>query len=184
LPARRSASCSASATSRTSSRSSAWTSSPKRTRPRLPAARRLQRFASQPFHVAEVFTGRPGAYVAIRDTVASFKEILEGNADTLPSRPSSWQARSDDVPRERRQDAGLIPMPIHLEIVTPERRAYSDDVDMVVVPGADASSGSCPATPPLLATLGTASCGSPRAGQRSPSRSSAASSRPARTGSW
>src|SRR6185369_4128317 len=41
-------------------------------------ARRLQRYASQPFFVAEVFTGRPGAYVSIKDTVASFKEILDG----------------------------------------------------------------------------------------------------------
>jgi F-type H+-transporting ATPase subunit beta len=47
-------------------------------------ARRLQRFMSQPFFVAEVFTGRPGQYVSIRDTVASFKEILEGKADDLP----------------------------------------------------------------------------------------------------
>ena len=47
-------------------------------------ARRLQRYASQPFFVAEVFTGRPGAYVSIKDTVASFKEIIEGKADTLP----------------------------------------------------------------------------------------------------
>jgi len=47
-------------------------------------ARRLQRFMSQPFFVGEVFTGRPGVYVSIRDTVASFKEILEGKADDLP----------------------------------------------------------------------------------------------------
>jgi len=60
-------------------------------------ARRLQRFASQPFHVAEVFTGRPGAYVAIRDTVASFKEILEGNADTLPEQAFFLAGTLDDV---------------------------------------------------------------------------------------
>ena len=47
-------------------------------------ARRLQRFMSQPFFVAEVFTGRSGKYVPIKDTVASFKEILEGKADDLP----------------------------------------------------------------------------------------------------
>ena len=47
-------------------------------------ARKLQRFMSQPFFVAEVFTGRSGIYVPIKDTVASFKEILEGKADTLP----------------------------------------------------------------------------------------------------
>jgi F-type H+-transporting ATPase subunit beta len=39
---------------------------------------------SQPFAVAEVFTGRPGKYVTIKDTVASFKEILEGKTDDLP----------------------------------------------------------------------------------------------------
>jgi F-type H+-transporting ATPase subunit epsilon len=46
-------------------------------------------------------------------------------------------------------------MPIHLEIVTPERRAYSDDVDMVVVPGSDGELGILPGHAPLLATLGT-----------------------------
>ncbi len=47
-------------------------------------ARKIQRFLSQPFHVAEVFTGYPGAYVKIEDTVRSFKEILEGKHDDLP----------------------------------------------------------------------------------------------------
>ncbi|MBF2054897.1 MAG: F0F1 ATP synthase subunit beta [Candidatus Sericytochromatia bacterium] len=47
-------------------------------------ARRLQRFLSQPFHVAEVFTNTPGAYVKREDTVRSFKEILEGKYDHLP----------------------------------------------------------------------------------------------------
>jgi F-type H+-transporting ATPase subunit beta len=60
-------------------------------------ARRLQRFASQPFFVAEVFTGRPGAYVAIKDTVTSFKEILEGNVDTLPEQAFFLAGTLDDV---------------------------------------------------------------------------------------
>ena len=60
-------------------------------------ARRLQRFASQPFFVAEVFTGRPGAYVAIKDTVASFKEILEGNTDTLPEQAFFLAGTIEDV---------------------------------------------------------------------------------------
>lgn len=47
-------------------------------------ARRIQRFLSQPFHVAEQFTGFPGKYVSIQDTVRSFKEILEGKHDDLP----------------------------------------------------------------------------------------------------
>lgn len=47
-------------------------------------ARRIQRFCSQPFHVAEQFTGVAGRYVPIRETVRGFKEILEGKHDELP----------------------------------------------------------------------------------------------------
>lgn len=47
-------------------------------------ARRLEKFLSQPFHVAEQFTGRPGKYVKLEDTIRSFKGIIEGKYDTLP----------------------------------------------------------------------------------------------------
>lgn len=47
-------------------------------------ARKIQRFLSQPFAVAEQFTGTPGAYVHLRDTIRGFKEILEGKYDDLP----------------------------------------------------------------------------------------------------
>lgn len=47
-------------------------------------ARKIQRFLSQPFFVAEVFTGTPGAYVPLKDTVRSFREILDGKHDQLP----------------------------------------------------------------------------------------------------
>ncbi len=60
-------------------------------------ARRLQRFMSQPFFVAEVFTGRAGQYVPIKDTVASFKEILEGKVDTLPEQAFFLAGTIDDV---------------------------------------------------------------------------------------
>ncbi len=46
-------------------------------------ARKLQRFLSQPFHVAEVFTGKPGKYVKLEDTVRAFKEICEGQHDNI-----------------------------------------------------------------------------------------------------
>jgi len=47
-------------------------------------ARKIQRFLSQPFHVAEVFTGSPGKYVKLEDTIRGFKELLEGKHDDLP----------------------------------------------------------------------------------------------------
>ena len=47
-------------------------------------ARKVQKFLGQPFHVAEVFTGLPGVYVKVEDTVRSFKEILDGKCDHIP----------------------------------------------------------------------------------------------------
>ncbi|MDR2690212.1 MAG: F0F1 ATP synthase subunit beta [Azoarcus sp.] len=47
-------------------------------------ARKIQKFLSQPFHVAEVFTGSPGKYVSLKDTIAGFKAIVNGEYDSLP----------------------------------------------------------------------------------------------------
>ncbi|HMM71845.1 MAG TPA: F0F1 ATP synthase subunit beta, partial [Rhodocyclaceae bacterium] len=47
-------------------------------------ARKIQRFLSQPFHVAEVFTGSPGKYVSLKETINGFKMIAEGECDQLP----------------------------------------------------------------------------------------------------
>ena len=60
-------------------------------------ARRLQRFMSQPFFVAAVFTGREGQYVPIRDTVTSFREILDGKADDLPEQAFFLAGTLDQV---------------------------------------------------------------------------------------
>ena len=47
-------------------------------------ARKIQRFLSQPFHVAEVFTGTPGVFVALEDTIKGFKGIVAGDYDDMP----------------------------------------------------------------------------------------------------
>jgi F-type H+-transporting ATPase subunit beta len=47
-------------------------------------ARKIQRFLSQPFHVAEVFTGSPGKYVTLAETIRGFKMIVAGECDHLP----------------------------------------------------------------------------------------------------
>jgi F-type H+-transporting ATPase subunit beta len=47
-------------------------------------ARKIERFLSQPFHVAEIFTGSPGKYVSLKDTIAGFKGILAGEYDHMP----------------------------------------------------------------------------------------------------
>jgi F-type H+-transporting ATPase subunit beta len=47
-------------------------------------ARKIQRFLSQPFHVAEVFTGTPGVFVKLEDTIRAFKGLVAGDYDDLP----------------------------------------------------------------------------------------------------
>jgi len=60
-------------------------------------ARRIQRFLSQPFSVAEQFTGMKGAYVPIKETIRGFKEILEGKHDSLPEAAFLFAGTIDDV---------------------------------------------------------------------------------------
>jgi F-type H+/Na+-transporting ATPase subunit beta len=60
-------------------------------------ARKIQRYLSQPFHVAEVFTGSPGAYVSLKDTIRSFKEILDGKHDDKPESAFYMKGAIDDV---------------------------------------------------------------------------------------
>jgi len=60
-------------------------------------ARKLERFLSQPFHVAEAFTGTPGAYVPIAETIRGFKEVIEGKHDDVPERAFFLKGTIEDV---------------------------------------------------------------------------------------
>src|SRR5262249_47844538 len=60
-------------------------------------ARKIQRFLSQPFHVAEQFTGLKGVYVKLADTIRSFKEIADGKHDDIPEQAFYMQGTIDDV---------------------------------------------------------------------------------------
>ena len=60
-------------------------------------ARKVQRFLSQPFHVAEVFTGTPGVFVKLEDTIQGFKGILEGKYDDIPEQAFYMVGTIEDV---------------------------------------------------------------------------------------
>ena len=60
-------------------------------------ARKVQKFLSQPFHVAETFTGIPGAYVKVADTVRSFKEIIAGKYDDIPEQAFYMKGAIEEV---------------------------------------------------------------------------------------
>ena len=60
-------------------------------------ARKIQRFLSQPFHVAETFTGSPGKYVEVKETIAGFKEIIDGRCDDIPEQAFYMMGNLDEV---------------------------------------------------------------------------------------
>jgi len=63
-------------------------------------ARRIEQFLSQPFFVAEAFTGQPGRYVKIEDTIKGFKRIVDGELDTLPEQAFRYRGTIDEVVAE------------------------------------------------------------------------------------
>ena len=60
-------------------------------------ARKVQQFLSQSFHVAEKFTGNPGVYVTVDDTVRSFAAIIDGECDSIPEQAFRYTGTIDDV---------------------------------------------------------------------------------------
>ena len=60
-------------------------------------ARKVQKFLSQPFHVAEQFTGLQGRYVKVADTVRSFKEVIDGKHDDVPEQAFYMKGDIDEV---------------------------------------------------------------------------------------
>jgi len=60
-------------------------------------ARKVQQFLGQPFHVAEQFTGMPGVYVKLEDTIRSFADIIDGKCDHIPEQAFRSKGSIDDV---------------------------------------------------------------------------------------
>src|SRR4029077_5636843 len=106
-------------------------------------ARKIQRFLSQPFHVAEVFPGTPGVFVSLEDTIKGFKGIVAGDYDHLPEAAFYMVGTIEEAVAKAHKMAAEAayakpqPMPdrVEFELVTPERLLFSEPVEMVVVPG-------------------------------------------------
>ena len=114
-------------------------------------ARKIQRFLSQPFFVAEAFTGSPGKYVRLEDTIKGFQEIIDGKHDDLPEGAFFLVGTIDEAVERGREMAGEPRWPIgepsramsetstktfDLSVVTPEGAAFEGEANMIVVPGA------------------------------------------------
>lgn len=68
-------------------------------------ARKMQRFLSQPFHVAEQFTGSPGKYVPLKETIRGFREILEGKHDDIPESAFLYAGTIDEVVEKAKKES-------------------------------------------------------------------------------
>jgi hypothetical protein len=68
-------------------------------------ARKIERFLSQPFFVAEAFTGSPGTYVKIEDTIRGFKEIIDGKHDDIPERAFYMKGTIEEVVKAARGES-------------------------------------------------------------------------------
>ena len=66
-------------------------------------ARKIQRFLTQPFHVAEVFIGKPGKYVSLKDTIAGFREILDGKHDSVPESAFYMKGAISEIKEESKK---------------------------------------------------------------------------------
>jgi F-type H+-transporting ATPase subunit beta len=66
-------------------------------------ARKIQRFLSQPFFVAEVFTGSSGQYVSLKETISGFKAIVEGEYDDLPEQAFYMIGKIEDAVERAKQ---------------------------------------------------------------------------------
>jgi len=125
-------------------------------------ARKLQRFLSQPFHVAEQFTGMQGKYVKLEDTIKGFKEIVDGKHDEIPEQAFWMQGTIEDVlARAEQLKAAVVTggaMARHVSAGSGHARAgllVNEQVPRSADPGRQRLPGHpAGATPALLAELG------------------------------
>lgn len=94
-------------------------------------ARRIRLFLSQNTYSAEQFTGQPGVYVPVKETIRGFKEILEGKYDHLPEEAFRFAGTIDDVIKKLKDLRDRM----KLSIVTPKGISFDGEVDYIVIDG-------------------------------------------------
>ena len=116
-------------------------------------ARKIQRFLSQPFFVAEVFTGSPGKYVSLKDTIKGFKMIANGECDALPEQAFYMVGGDRGSVRESEDAAVTMANTIHVDVVSAEESIYSGEAEFVVLPGEAGELGIYPRHTPLITRI-------------------------------
>ena len=100
-------------------------------------ARKIQQFLSQPMNVAEAFTGKPGRFVPLKDTIRSFKAIVDGEVDDLPESAFSMVGDIDEAIEKAKEMATMAENTFPFEILTPERSFFSGDIEALTFTASD-----------------------------------------------
>lgn len=133
-------------------------------------ARKIERFFSQPFHVAEVFTGSPGKYVPLKDTIRGFKAIVDGEYDHLPEQAFYMVGGIEEAVEKAKkmaEKAGGLPRwhcaaanseeicmsTIRCDIVSAEQEIFRGEATLVVATGELGELGIAPKHAPLITRL-------------------------------
>ena len=133
-------------------------------------ARRIERFLSQPMYVAEQFTGQPGVFAPLEETISSFKAIAEGKYDSYPEQAFYMVGGIEDVEKQG-QGAGAL-VTVHVELLLPDRSLWSGEAGMVIAKTIDGDIGVLAGHAPVFGILSPGSLvRDPRgAGGREPRR--------------
>ena len=118
-------------------------------------ARRVQRFLSQPFHVAEQFTGMPGVFVSIEDTIKGFTMIMDGDVDKYPEAAFNLKGTIEEVIEAGEKMLAEVKYNFIMEvqIITPDSTLFNGEATLVVVPGIDGQIGILNNHAPLVSSL-------------------------------
>ena len=120
-------------------------------------ARKIQRFLSQPFHVAEVFTGSPGKYVPLKETIRGFKMIVDGECDSLPEQAFYMVGTIDEAFEKAKKiskRSSMAAWPPSTSTSSPPRSSiFSGEAKFVALPGEMGELGIYPRHTPLITRI-------------------------------
>ena len=116
-------------------------------------ARKIQRFLSQPFHVAEVFTGTPGVFVGLQETIKGFEGLVNGKYDDIPESAFYMVGTIEEALEKAKKLKSNKFMSLNLEIISPQKIFFNDEIDLCILPGVEGDFGILTNHMPFLTTL-------------------------------
>ena len=148
-------------------------------------ARKIERFLSQPFFVAEQFTGTPGAYVPIAETIRGFDEIIDGKHDEVPESAFFLKGTIEEVVEAAKKLSDGAHASSQSEVLTPEGEVFDEEIEMLSTRTAVGSIGMLAGHEPFSRCSSRPSCGciAPKARSSGSPRPRATCSSP-RTARW